>query len=106
MIDVHLGQTNGYLVYDISLLRLDGKLQKMLVDPVNGQILHAENISAFNPVMIQPKFLPDLNPKINLPDAYGPLAKECPLICIWICNDNGICGCWWMYWCGSRLLLY
>jgi len=48
----HIGEENGYLVYNIFVVDSNGKMHKIIIDPSDGKILLSRELSGFESMMI------------------------------------------------------
>ena len=48
----HIGEENGYLVYNVFVVDSNGKMHKIIIDPSDGKILLSRELSGFESMMI------------------------------------------------------
>ena len=48
----HIGEENGYLVYNVFVVDSNGKMHKLIIDPSDGKILLSRELSEFESMMI------------------------------------------------------
>jgi uncharacterized membrane protein YkoI len=68
----HVGDENGYLIYDLEVVDSNGKVHKVIIDPMNGKILLSRELSGFGALMMFHQGMPNghhdlsmMNPDFN-----------------------------------------
>jgi len=51
-VSAHVGDENGYLIYDVAVVDSNGKVHKLIIDPSNGKTLLSRELSGFEALMM------------------------------------------------------